>query len=202
MIDYNKILSERVQMIKPSGIRKFFDLANDMDDVISLGVGEPDFKTPWVVREKAIETLEKGRTIYTSNSGLANLREEISIYLDTKYKIKYDAKNEVVVTVGGSEAIDMCIRSIINTGDEVLVVEPCFVAYAPIIQLTGGVVVPIETKSEDKFRLTAKALKEKITDKTKLLVLPFPNNPTGGVMRREHLEEIAEVLRGTDIMVL
>lgn len=189
-------------MIKPSGIRKFFDLANEMDDVISLGVGEPDFKTPWVVRAKAIETLEKGRTIYTSNSGLAQLREEICTYLDTKYNTKYDAKNEVVVTVGGSEAIDMCIRSIVNTGDEVLVVEPCFVAYAPIIELTGGVVVPIETKSEDNFRLTAQALKEKITGKTKLLVLPFPNNPTGGVMRREHLEEIAEILRGTDIMIL
>ncbi|MFZ2539927.1 MAG: aminotransferase class I/II-fold pyridoxal phosphate-dependent enzyme [Oscillospiraceae bacterium] len=201
-MDYNKILSKRVQMIKPSGIRKFFDLANEMDDVISLGVGEPDFKTPWVVRAKAIETLEKGRTIYTSNSGLAQLREEICTYLDTKYNTKYDAKNEVVVTVGGSEAIDMCIRSIVNTGDEVLVVEPCFVAYAPIIELTGGVVVPIETKSEDNFRLTAQALKEKITGKTKLLVLPFPNNPTGGVMRREHLEEIAEILRGTDIMIL
>lgn len=189
-------------MIKPSGIRKFFDMANDMEGVISLGVGEPDFKTPWVVRAKAIETLEKGKTIYTSNSGLAQLREEICIYLDTKYNIQYDAQTDVIVTVGGSEAIDMCIRSIVNTGDEVLVVEPCFVAYAPIIELTGGVVVPIETKNEDNFRLTAKALKEKITDKTKLLVLPFPNNPTGGVMRREHLEEIAEVLRGTDIMIL
>lgn len=202
MIDYNKILSERVQKIKPSGIRKFFDMANCMENVISLGVGEPDFKTPWVIRSKAIETLEQGKTVYTSNAGLATLREEISNYIESKYSLKYNSEKEVVVTVGGSEAIDMCIRSIVNDGDEVLVVEPCFVAYAPIIELTGGKVVSIETKNEDNFRLTAKALKEKITDKTKLLVLPFPNNPTGAVMRKEHLEEIAEVLRGTDIMVL
>ena len=202
MIDYNELLSERVKKIKPSGIRKFFDLANDMEDIISLGVGEPDFKTPWVVRAKAIETLEKGKTIYTSNSGLAQLREEISIYLSGKYNINYNPTNEVVVTVGGSEAIDMCIRALVNEGDEVLVVEPCFVAYTPIVELTGGKVVSIETHNKDKFRLTAKALREKITDKTKLLVLPFPNNPTGGVMRREHLEEIAEVLRETNIIIL
>lgn len=202
MMDYNNLLSKRVQEIKPSGIRKFFDIASEMDDVISLGVGEPDFKTPWIVRSKAIETLEKGKTIYTANAGLAILREEICNYLKNKYNLSYNPQKEAVVTVGGSEAIDMCIRSLVEEGDEVLVVEPCFVAYAPIITMSGGKVVPIETKAEDNFRLTAKALKEKITNKTKLLIFPFPNNPTGAIMRREHLEEIAEVLRGTDIMVL
>lgn len=202
MMDYNNLLSKRVQEIKPSGIRKFFDIASEMEDVISLGVGEPDFKTPWTVRAKAIETLEKGKTVYTANAGLAMLREEICNYLKSKYNLTYNPNKETVVTVGGSEAIDMCIRSLVEEGDEVLVVEPCFVAYAPIISLSGGKVVSIETKAEDNFRLTAKALKEKITDKTKLLIFPFPNNPTGAIMRREHLEEIAEVLRDTNIMVL
>lgn len=202
MIDYNKILSKRVVNIKPSGIRKFFDIANEMENVISLGVGEPDFKTPWEIRRVAIENLEKGKTNYTANAGLQKLRDEISNYYQRKYNVKYDSKDEISVTVGGSEAIDGCIRAIIEEGDEVLIVEPCFVAYAPIVELTHGVCVPIETKAEDGFRLTAKALKEKITDKTKLLILPFPNNPTGAVMRREHLEEIAEVLRETDIMIL
>ncbi len=202
MINYNQILSKRALSIKPSGIRKFFDIANEMDGVISLGVGEPDFKTPWAIRAKAIDTLEKGKTIYTSNAGLQQLRDEISKYLDRKYRLEYDSKTEITVTVGGSEAIDMCIRALVNEGDEVLVVEPCFVSYAPIVELTDGIVVPVETKAEDNFRLTAKALREKITDKTKLLILPFPNNPTGAIMRREHLEEIAEVLRDTNIMIL
>jgi len=202
VINYNELLSKQALSIKPSGIRKFFDIANKMDDVISLGVGEPDFKTPWAVRSKAIETLEKGKTIYTANAGLQTLRDEISNYMQTKYDVKYDAKNEITVTVGGSEAIDMCIRAMLNPGDEVLIVEPCFVSYAPIVELTGGVVVPIPTMAKDKFRLTAQALKERITDKTKLLVLPFPNNPTGAVMRKHHLEEIADVLRGTNIMIL
>lgn len=202
MIDYNKILSKRVVNIKPSGIRKFFDIANEMENVISLGVGEPDFKTPWEIRRVAIENLEKGKTNYTANAGLQKLRDEISNYYQRKYNVKYNSKDEISVTVGGSEAIDGCIRAIIEEGDEVLIVEPCFVAYAPIVELTHGICVPIETKAEDDFRLTAKALKEKITDKTKLLVLPFPNNPTGAVMRRENLEEIAEVLRETDIMIL
>lgn len=202
MINYEKLLSDCVRKIKPSGIRRFFDLANEMDGVISLGVGEPDFKTPWIIREKAIQTLEKGKTTYTSNAGLADLRSAISEYMESKNNIKYNPIEEVIVTVGGSEAIDMCIRSLVNNGDEVLVVEPCFVSYAPITELTGGIVVPIETKAENNFRLTAAELKEKITEKTKLLIFPFPNNPTGAVMRREHLEEIAEVLRGTDIMVL
>lgn len=201
-IDYSKIMSKRVQGLKPSGIRRFFDIAAEMEGVISLGVGEPDFKTPWAVRAKAIETLEKGRTTYTANAGMQQLRDEISNYMERKYRVKYDSKSEVTVTVGGSEAIDMCIRTIISEGDEVIVVEPCFVAYAPIVELTGGIVVPVVTRVEDKFRLTAESLKEKITDRTKLIILPFPNNPTGAVMRREHLEEIAAILRGTDIIIL
>lgn len=195
-------MSKKAISIKPSGIRRFFDIANEMDDVISLGVGEPDFKTPWAIRATAIETLEKGKTIYTANAGLQSLREEICRYLDRKYDIRYNSKTETLVTVGGSEAIDICIRTMINPGDEVLVVEPCFVAYAPIVELTGGVVVSVETTADNNFRLTADALRKKITDKTKMIILPFPNNPTGAVMRREHLEEIAEVLRDTDIIVL
>lgn len=201
-MDYSKILSDRVQEIKPSGIRKYFDIANSMEDVIALGVGEPDFKTPWIVRAAAIDTLEKGKTSYTSNSGLELLRQEIAHYLGSKFGAEYDPEKEVVVTVGGSEGIDICIRALLNPGDEVLVVEPCYVAYAPIIELTGGKAVPIPTKAENHFRLTPEELRAHITDKTKLLILPYPNNPTGGVMRREHLEAIAEVLRETDIMVL
>ncbi len=200
--DYSKVLAKKAVDIKPSGIRKFFDIASEMEGVISLGVGEPDFKTPWVVRDRAIETLERGRTAYSANRGLLALREEISRYLKRKIQVEYDAKEEVLVTVGGSEAIDICIRTLIEPGDEVLIVEPCFVSYLPIVELCDGVPVRIETKAEDQFRLTAKALKEKITDKTKLLVFPFPNNPTGAIMKREHLEEIAAVLRDTNIMVL
>lgn len=202
MIDYTSVLSDKVMEIKPSGIRRFFDIANEMEGVISLGVGEPDFKTPWNVRHAGIRTLERGNTVYSANAGLMELREEICRFVDRKYHVKYQPKNEVLVTVGGSEAIDMCIRALVNEGDEVLVVEPCFVSYAPIVVLSGGKAVPIETKEEDSFRLTAEALRAKITEKTKLLVLPFPNNPTGGIMRKEHLEEIAEVLRDTNIMVL
>lgn len=202
MMDYEKILSKRVQELKPSGIRKFFDIAANMKDVISLSIGEPDFKTPWEVRAAAIETLEKGRTTYTANSGLAALRVEITRYMERKFGLSYHPEDETLVTVGGSEAIDLCIRAFVEPGDEVLVVEPCFVAYAPIIEMMRGVPVPVETVAEESFRLTAARLREKITKKTKLLVLPYPNNPTGGVMRKEHLEEIAEVLRGTNIMVL
>ena len=201
-MDYEKILSKRVQELKPSGIRKFFDIAANMKDVISLSIGEPDFKTPWEVRAAAIETLEKGRTTYTANSGLAALRVEITRYMERKFGLSYHPEDETLVTVGGSEAIDLCIRAFVEPGDEVLVVEPCFVAYAPIIEMMRGVPVPVETVAEESFRLTAARLREKITEKTKLLVLPYPNNPTGGVMRKEHLEEIAEVLRGTNIMVL
>lgn len=202
MMDYSKILSQRAVQLKPSGIRRFFDIAAEMKDVISLGVGEPDFKTPWSIRRAGIESLEKGHTWYTANAGLLGLRTEISNYLNRRFSLDYDSKHNIFVTVGGSEAIDLCIRSIVEPGDEVLVVEPSFVCYDPITRLTGGVPVPIATKAEDSFRLTAKQLKAAITPKTKLLVLPFPNNPTGGIMRREHLEEIADVLRGTDIMVL
>ncbi len=201
-MNYEKILSDRVLNMKPSGIRKFFDLAAQMDDVISLGVGEPDFQTPWSIRKTAINVLERKRIVYTANSGLMELRESISRYLKRKYNLTYDGEHEIIVTVGGSEAIDIAIRGLINPGDEVLIVEPSFVCYAPIVEMTCGVPVAIPTKEENKFKLTAQELREKITDKTKLLILPFPNNPTGGIMTREDLEAIAEVLRGTDIMVL
>ncbi len=202
MMDYDSLLSKKVMEIKPSGIRRFFDIASEMDNVISLGVGEPNFRTPWAIRHAGIQSLEKGHTWYTANAGLAELREEIAKYLDRRFQIRYDSKKEVLVTVGGSEAIDLMIRACVNPGDEVLIPEPCFVAYSPIASLTNATVVPIETKAEDGFRLTAKALREKITPRTKLLVLPFPNNPTGAVMHREHLEEIAQVLRDTNILVL
>lgn len=202
MIDYNSVLSEKIKNIKPSGIRKFFDLAAMMKGVISLGVGEPDFPTPWTVRKTAIDTLEKKRIIYTANSGLAELREEIANYTKKKIGVEYDSNHEIVVTVGGSEAIDIAVRAIVDPGDEVLIVEPCFVCYAPIVELMGGVPVSIKTHVEDNFKLTAKSLKEKITDKTKLLILPFPNNPTGAIMTKEDLEPIAEVLRDTNIMIL
>ncbi len=202
MINYDNILSEKVKTIKPSGIRRFFDLAAEMQGVISLGVGEPDFKTPWNVREAGIKSLQDGKTRYTANAGLMGLREEICSYLDRRFSIKYNPKDEVLVTVGGSEAIDICIRALVNPDDEVLIPEPCFVAYSPIATLTGGKAVPIKTKAEDNFRLTPEALKAAITKKTKLLIFPFPNNPTGAVMHREHLEAIAEVLKGTDIIVL
>ena len=202
MMDYDSLLSKKVMEIKPSGIRRFFDIASEMDNVISLGVGEPNFRTPWAIRHAGIQSLEKGHTWYTANAGLAELREEIAKYLDRRFQIRYDSKKEVLVTVGGSEAIDLMIRACVNPGDEVLIPEPCFVAYSPIASLTNATVVPIETKAEDGFRLTAKALREKITPRTNLLVLPFPNNPTGAVMHREHLEEIAQVLRDTNILVL
>ena len=202
MIDYQNILSNKVKGIKPSGIRRFFDILEEMEGVISLGIGEPDFTTPYHVREAGIESLQKGRTWYTSNWGLTTLREEISAYLSRKFNIKYSPKDEIVVTVGGSEAIDICIRAIVDNGDEVLIPEPCFVCYSPMTDLAGGVAVPICCSEEDEFRLNPKALREAITPKTKLLILPFPNNPTGAVMRQNHLEEIAEIIKGTDIIVL
>ena len=202
MIDYTNILTQKIQEVKPSGIRKFFDVAATMKDAISLGVGEPDFVTPWAIREAGIYSLEKGRTYYTANAGLMELREEICNYNKRKYGIEYDPKNEVLVTVGGSEAIDLMVRCIVNPGDEVLIPEPSFVCYKPCTQMAGGTAVPIETFEKDGFRLLPEQLKAHITDKTKLLILPFPNNPTGGVMSKEDLEAIAEVLRGTDIMVL
>lgn len=202
MIDYTKKLNNTIQKVKPSGIRKFFDIANELDDVISLSVGEPDFYTPWHIREEGIYTLEKGRTRYTPNRGFIKLREEISAFLSRKYQLDYNPENEVLVTVGGSEAIDLAVRTLINPGEEVLIPEPSFVCYVPITQMSGGVPVIITTKAENKFKLTAKDLEEHITDKTKMLILPFPNNPTGGVMRKSDLEEIAEVIIKHDLIVL
>ena len=200
-MDYSKILSTCVQQLKPSGIRKFFDLANTMEGVISLGVGEPDFRTPYAIRQAGIQSLEKGYTWYTANAGLMELREEIARYLHRRFDLNYES-SQVLVTVGGSEAIDLCTRALINPGDEVLIPEPCFVAYAPIARLVGGVPVPLATRAEDQFKLTPEALRAAITPKTKMLVFPFPNNPTGAIMNREDLEGIAQVLRETDIMVL
>ncbi|MEE1012863.1 MAG: aminotransferase class I/II-fold pyridoxal phosphate-dependent enzyme [Clostridia bacterium] len=201
-MDMKALLNPVVRDIPPSGIRRFFDIAAEMEDAISLGVGEPDFVTPWHIRDEGIYSLEKGKTHYTSNAGLKELRTEICNYLNRRFSLRYDPLSQVVVTVGGSEAIDLCLRSVISPGDEVLIPEPCFVCYRPITCLAGGVPVSIVTKAENQFRLTAAELKAAITPKTKVLVLPFPNNPTGAVMRKEHLEEIAEVLRGTDILVL
>ena len=201
-MDYAKILSQTVQDIKPSGIRKYFDLLEGRKDVISLTVGEPDFVTPWHIRVAAMESLERGKTYYTSNAGTMELRNTISGYMKRRFTLDYDAKTEVIVTVGGSEAIDMTVRALVNPGDEVIVPQPAFVCYGPIAELAGGVPVIINTKEENKFKLTADELKSAITPKTKLLVLPYPNNPTGAIMTREDLEPIAEVLRGTDIMIL
>lgn len=200
-MNYDSILAPAAKAMRPSGIRRFFDMAAEMPHCISLGVGEPDFKTPWAVRDAGIRSLEQGRTKYTANAGLMELRQEICRYLSRRFELDYQP-GEVVVTVGGSEAIDLCIRALVQPGDEVIIPEPCFVCYEPITQLTGGVPVPIATRVEDDFRLTADQLRAAITPRTKLLVLPYPNNPTGGVMSAEDLESIAGVLRGTDIMVL
>ena len=195
-------LSDKIVNIKPSGIRKFFDLVSEMDDVISLGVGEPDFETPWHIRDEGIYAFEKGRTFYTSNSGLKSLREEICKYINRKQGVKYDPLKEVLVTVGGSEAIDIGMRAVLNEGDEVIIPQPSYVSYEPCVVLAGGVPVIIDLKAEDEFRLTAKALKSAITDKTKILVLPFPNNPTGAIMEENDLREIAKVVIENDILVM
>lgn len=202
MIDYRAVLNDRVQAIKPSGIRRFFDIANEMDNVISLSIGEPDFTTPWHVRQEGIHSLEDGKTWYSPNRGFMELREEISRWFKRHYHVEYDPREEVLVTVGGSEALDLCLRSLIRPGDEVLIPEPSFVCYVPLTEMAGGVPVTIETRAEDKFRLTAEALRAKITPKSKLLILPFPNNPTGAVMRRKHLVEIAEVVKEYNLTVL
>ena len=202
MVDYSKILSERVQSVKPPGIRKFFDLASTMDDVISLGVGEPDFETPWQVRRAGITSLEKGRTFYTSNWGLQQLRDEIAGLALRRYDLFYDPQDEILVTVGGSEAIDNALRSFISIGDEVLIPEPCFVCYEPLTTMAGGVPVSIPTVAEEDFKLTPERLRAAMTPKTKVLILPYPNNPTGAIMNRQELEAIAEVLRGTNIVVI
>ena len=197
-------LSETIVNIKPSGIRKFFDLVSEMNDkdVISLGVGEPDFDTPWHVRDEGIYSLEKGRTFYTSNSGLKELREEICNYLDRRYQVSYDWHHETIVTVGGSEGIDIAMRAMLDPGDEVLIPQPSYVSYEPCAILAGGKPVIIELKAENEFRLTPEELLEYITDKTKILVLPYPNNPTGAIMEREDLEKIAEIVMEKDLFVL
>lgn len=195
-------ISEVAKNIQPSGIRKFFDIVSEMEDAISLGVGEPDFDTPWHIREEGIYSLEQGRTFYTSNAGLMELRKEICNYLRRRMGLEYSPVDEVIVTVGGSEAIDVAIRAMINPGDEVLIPEPCFVSYVPCVELAYGVPVIINLKEEDEFKLTKQQLLDSITDKTKILVLPFPNNPTGATLEKEELEEIAQVCIEKDIYVL
>ena len=200
-MNYDELLAPAANAMRPSGIRKFFDLAADMPHCISLGVGEPDFKTPWSVRDAGIRSLELGRTKYTANSGLKELRGEICNYLQRRFDLHYKEEN-VLVTVGGSEAIDLTIRAVVQPGDEVIIPEPCFVCYEPITQLTGGVPVHIATRAEDQFRLTADQLRAAITPRTKLLIFPYPNNPTGAVMSAAEMEEIAAVLRETNVLVL
>ena len=200
-MNYDELLAPAAKAMRPSGIRKFFDLAADMPHCISLGVGEPDFKTPWSVRDAGIRSLELGRTKYTANSGLKELRGEICNYLQRRFDLHYKEDN-ILVTVGGSEAIDLTIRALVQPGDEVVIPEPCFVCYEPITQLTGGVPVHIATLAEDQFRLTADQLRAAITPRTKLLIFPYPNNPTGAVMSAAEMEEIAAVLRETNVLVL
>ena len=200
-MNYDELLAPAAKAMRPSGIRKFFDLAADMPHCISLGVGEPDFKTPWSVRDAGIRSLELGRTKYTANSGLKELRGEICNYLQRRFDLHYKEEN-ILVTVGGSEAIDLTIRAVVQPGDEVIIPEPCFVCYEPITQLTGGVPVHIATRAEDQFRPTADQLRAAITPRTKLLIFPYPNNPTGAVMSAAEMEEIAAVLRETNVLVL
>ena len=195
-------LSEKIVTIPPSGIRRFFDIANSMENVVSLGVGEPDFDTPWHIREEGIYSLEKGRTFYTANAGLRDLRVELHNYVKRKYQAEYDPDKEILVTVGGSEAIDIAMRAMLDPGDEVLVPQPSFVSYVPCAVLAGGVAVPIDLEEKDQFRLTPEKLLEKITPKSKLLVLPFPNNPTGDIMTRPELEQIARIVEEHDLFVL
>lgn len=201
-MDYAKLLSPVVQEVKPSGIRKFFDIANTMKDVISLGVGEPDFPTPWEIRKAGILSLEAGKTRYTANRGLEQLREEISQWMERKYGLSYDPSDEILVTVGGSEAIDGTIRAVVCPGDEVIIPQPSYVCYEPLVRLSGGIPVILETTAEHDFRVTSEMLRGALTDRTKLLILPYPCNPTGGIMERADLEALAEVLRGTDVLVL
>ena len=201
-MDYQKLLSPTVVGIKPSGIRKFFDIASTMEDVISLGVGEPDFPTPWEIRKAGILSLEGGKTRYTSNRGLESLREEIGRYVERKYNVTYDPKSEILVTVGGSEAIDACIRAIASPGDEIIIPQPSYVCYEPITALCGCKPVIIETKAENSFKITPEELKAAITPRTKALILPYPCNPTGAIMEKADLEAIAAVLRDTNILVI
>ncbi len=199
---YEGILSQRVQDLKPSGIRKFFDLLQEMEDTISLGVGEPDFQTPWHIRDAGVYSLEKGFTRYTSNAGLIELRREISGYMRRHYDLSYDPNGQILVTVGGSEGLDLAFRALINPGDEVIIPVPSFVCYAPLVEMASGVPIFLEMKAENEFRVTPEELSALITPKTKALLLPFPSNPTGGIMERSDLEALAKVLEGTDIMVV
>ena len=201
-MDYEKLFNPTVVEMKPSGIRKFFDIAESMENVISLGVGEPDFPTPWQVRSAGIRSLEQSRTRYTSNAGMVTLREEIAKFMNRKYHLSYEPQGEILVTVGGSEAIDLCIRAVVSPGDEVIIPQPSYVCYEPITRLAGGVPVIIETKPEDDFKVTPEQLKAAITPKTKALILPYPCNPTGGIMEKADLEAIAQVLRDTNILVI
>ncbi len=201
MMDYNNLFSDTIKEIKPSGIRKFFDAIGDIDGVISLGVGQPDFPTPWHIRRAGIESLEQGKTFYTSNIGLPELRGEVCKYLKRRFGLEYE-KNEVVITVGGSEAIDIAMRTFLSAGDEVIIPQPSFVCYEPIAKFCGATPVLVPTYEKDKFKLTPNALENAITDKTKMLVLPFPNNPTGAIMEKCELEAIAQIVKKHDIMVL
>ena len=202
MMDYKQILSQRIQEVPPSGIRKYFDIMAEMDDAISLGVGEPDFQTPWHIRDAGIYSLEKGFTKYTPNAGLSDLRRAICRYLKRRFDLEYQPIGHTLVTVGGSEGLDLAFRCLLEPGDEVIIPTPSFVCYGPLVSMIHGVPVYVETKVENEFRLTPEELKAAITPRTKILVLPFPNNPTGGIMHREDLEALAEVLRGTNIMVV
>lgn len=202
MMDYDKLFNPTVVNMKPSGIRRFFDIAESMENVISLGVGEPDFPTPWQVRSAGIRSLEQSRTKYTSNAGMVTLRQEIAKFMNRKYNLSYEPQTEILVTVGGSEAIDLCIRAVVSPGDEVIIPQPSYVCYEPITQLAGGVPVIIETKAEDDFKVTPEQLKAAITPKTKALILPYPCNPTGGIMEKADLQAIARILRDTNILVI
>lgn len=201
-MNYDQIISQKIQNIKPSGIRKFFDILEEMTDAISLGIGEPDFVTPWHIRDAGIYSLEQGHTKYTSNAGMLELRQEISKYLRRRFDLEYDGTNQILVTVGGSEAIDLALRVLVNRGDEVIIPVPSFVCYGPLTEMAGGVPVYVELTAENGFRLTPEQLKAAITPRTKVLVLPFPSNPTGGIMERQDLEAIAQVLVDNDIMVI
>lgn len=202
MINYDDLLNSSIKKVKPSGIRKFFSIAEEMDNVISLGVGEPDFLTPWHIRNTAIDYLDKGATRYTANAGMIQLREEISAFYNRKYNIDYDPKSEVLVTVGGSEGIDMAIRTLINPGDEVLLVEPSFVCYRPIAETCGAKVISIATKPENNFKLTEEEIENAVTPNTKLLILPYPNNPTGAILRRNELEAISKAIIRHNLFVI
>jgi len=201
-MNYENILSDKIQGLKPSGIRRFFDILEEMKDAISLGIGEPDFQTPWHIRDAGIYSLEKGFTKYTANAGMSELRREIAAYMQRRFDLHYDFATQLLVTVGGSEGLDLAFRALVNPGDEVIIPVPSFVCYGPLVEMCGGVPVYLEMKAENEFRLTAQELREHLTDKTKVLLLPFPSNPTGGVMERHDLEAIAEVLRGTNVMVV